>query len=242
MNNFNHYFFILIPARNEAESLSDLLSQIKTSVTSNIVVVDNNSSDNTFEIAKSFTKHVIKEKNMGYGNACLAGIKYINKIRPPPEFVCFFDGDGQSQVSDINKILSPFSSSNIRYCQGSRMVKQSSFINLTGSAYVANKVFAKVLSFIWKQHVTDLGPLRCINLTLLNRLNMTSTSYAWTIEMNVKLMKSQIPIIELPVEYKSRKFGRSKISGNIKNSLQAAILMTLSFLKTAIFWRVTVIE
>lgn len=237
MKSFSNDLFIIIPARNEEETLPSLLQKITSKITENVVVIDNNSSDHTYSVSKSFTKHVIKEIKLGYGNACLAGINYINHLEIRPQYVCFFDGDGQSFVSDITKIVSPLHySDKISYCQGTRMVHLSSFRSLTGSAYVANKVFSSFLTKIWKQKVSDLGPLRCIQLDLLNKLNMRSKTYAWTIEMNTKLMKLQIPIVEIPVKYKIRSFGVSKISGSFKTSLQAATIMTISFIRIALFW------
>ena len=143
----------------------------------------------------------------------------------------------QSLVSDILKISIPVVQiGNLHYCQGSRMTKRYAKTSLTGSAYVANKVFATLLSKIWKQKVTDLGPLRCISFELLNKLHMTSKTYAWTIEMNTKLVKLREPVGEIPVEYQTRRYGESKISGSFKTALRAAFIMSLKFIQTALFW------
>ena len=141
-------------------------------------------------------------------------------------------------MSDIKKVvLVVLHSKTIHYCQGTRMVDDQTKRNLTGSAFVANKVFAFILSKIWKQKITDLGPLRCISLDLLNNIHMTSKTYAWTIEMNTKLAKLQEPVYEIPVHYQIRKYGKSKISGNFKTALKAAFIMSLVFMKTALIWR-----
>ena len=66
---------------------------------------------------------------------------------------------------------------------------------------------------------------------------MTSKTYSWTIEMNTKLVKIQEPIYEIPVHYQIRKYGKSKISGNFNTALKAAFIMSLVFMKTALFWR-----
>lgn len=233
----NYSLFIIIPAKNEAATLPLLLTEIRKSLTSKIVVVDNNSRDNTSIVAKQFTKHVVFEQKAGYGNACLAGIEYLTNLPERPEFVCFYDGDGQSLVSDIVKIVKPvIESKQLHYCQGSRMIQTTSKTSLTGSAYVANKVFATLLSKIWHQSITDLGPLRCISFDLLTNLHMTSKTYAWTIEMNTKLVKVREPVLEIPVQYQIRKYGESKISGSFKTALRAAFSMSLMFIKTALFW------
>ena len=233
----NHSLFILVPAKDEADTLPKLLNDIRKNITTNIVVVDNNSKDTTATVAKQFTKHVVFEQRAGYGNACLAGIKYLNNLPVRPEFVCFYDGDGQSLVSDIVKTSKPvIESKQLHYCQGSRMIQTSAKTSLTGSAYVANKMFAILLSKIWRQSVTDLGPLRCISFELLQKLHMTSKTYAWTIEMNTKLGKLREPILEVPVNYQIRKHGKSKISGSFKTALRAAFIMSIIFIKTTMFW------
>jgi glycosyltransferase involved in cell wall biosynthesis len=229
--------FILIPARNEAQSLPKLLQEI-VKFSRNVVVVDNNSSDETFEIAQRYTNHVIKEKKVGYGNACLAGIKYISDLPNKPENICFFDGDGQSLVSDIIKVCKPvIKSEKIKYCQGSRLISNLSKNGITGSAYVANKVFSYIITKIWKQKITDLGPLRCIDLCLLNKIHMNSPTYAWTIEMNVKLSKLFESVLEVPVSYRKRFTGMSKISGNFSTALKASIIMTIKLVSISLFWR-----
>lgn len=231
---------IIIPAKDEAENLPSLLHAIQKIITCTIIVVDNNSKDQTSSIARQYTKYVVKEPKAGYGNACLCGIKYANGLKPKPKLICFFDGDGQCLVSDIEKVVKPLIQKNsLQYCQGSRMQLNTAKTSLKGSAFVANKVFSLILSKIWKQQITDLGPLRCISLDLLNKLKMKSKTYAWTIEMNTKLLKMHEPILEVPAHYQIRKHGKSKISGNFKTALRASGIMSIMFIKTAVFWRTT---
>ena len=200
------------------------------------MVVDNGSQDNTKNVAMHYTKHVITEKRIGYGIACLAGIKYINSLPEKPKAVCFFDGDGQSLVTDINKVCFPVLNAVSEYCQGTRMINSNAKETLTGNAYVANKVFSIILSVLWKQKITDLGPLRCVKLDLLNALHMKSTGYSWTMEMNAKLLKSKKVQLEVPVNYHKRTKGKSKISGNFISSLIAASTMTVSLIKILLFY------
>lgn len=199
--------------------------------------MDNGSTDSTYDTAKKYTSNVIKEFNPGYGNACLAGIKFVNSLSQKPKYVCFFDADGQSRVRDIQKVLMPIFEGKVIYCHGSRMKIRNSRNSLTGSAYVANYVFSNILRIIWKQKLTDLGPLRCMTLDLLNNIKMKSKGYGWTIEMNSKLSKSKIIQLELAVGYNKRTTGKSKISGNFKSSLLAAIAMTLTFGNILLFWK-----
>ena len=66
---------ILIPAFNEEDALPDLLMDLRRHITNNIVVIDNNSTDQTAKVAENCGVTVIKEKQKGYGSACKAGIR-----------------------------------------------------------------------------------------------------------------------------------------------------------------------
>jgi len=228
---------IIMPARNEEQALAELLGKIIPSITTQVVVVDNRSTDRTAEVAKRAGSIVICENRLGYGSTCLAGINYIASLSQPPECICFFDGDGQSFVEDIIRVARPILLKKLNYCQGSRMVYKNSRKVLTSAARVANRFFSRILSILWKQHITDLGPLRCISWDTLSSLKMTSSGYGWTTEMTAKLMKAGITHYEVPVRYRKRVSGQSKISGSFKTALRAAFVMSLTLLRVMIFWR-----
>jgi glycosyltransferase involved in cell wall biosynthesis len=229
--------FILIPAYNEEESLPDLLQEILQDITVNIIVIDNNSTDQTAKIAEEYGVTVIKEKQRGYGSACKAGIEFVRSLPSQPAFFCFFDGDGQSLVSDIPKIFSYVIKTGSRYCQGSRMILRSSRATLTSSAIVANSFFARLCSIIYRQKISDIGPLRIISSKLLYNLDMDSNGYGWTIEMTSKLLKAGVLHHEIPAKYNEREKGKSKISGTKISAIKAAFIMNIVFLKILLFWR-----
>ena len=137
----------MIPAKDEAENLPELLEAIQKTFTCTIIVVDNNSKDQTATIAKRYTNHVVKESKSGYGNACLCGIRYANGLNPRPELICFFDGDGQSLVSDIEKVVRPLiQKESLHYCQGSRMKLNSAKSSLKGISFL--KKIKRILNLL----------------------------------------------------------------------------------------------
>lgn len=230
---------VVIPARNEEQSLVRLLPKIIKKVTSNLIVVDNGSTDATSEVATKLRVKVIRENRVGYGFACLSAISFLASLTNPPNYICFFDGDEQSDVNDIIRVAKPVLLSNQgqQYCQGSRMILDSSRKALSPMAQVANSFFSRLLSRIWGQKVTDLGPLRVIAWSTLKSLEMRSSGYGWTMEMSSKLLIAKIRHNEIPVNYNKRKKGISKISGNITTAVRAAFIMTITFLCTSFFWR-----
>ncbi len=228
---------ILIPAFNEEDALPDLLMDLRRNITNNIVVINNNSTDQTAKIAENCSVTVIKEKQMGYGSACKAGIDYARSLPSQPAYICFFDGDGQSATSDIIKVFSYIRKTDSRYCQGSRMLLENSRARLSSPAIVANSFLSRLASFVYRQRLSDIGPLRIISSKLLYNLEMNTNGYGWTIEMTSKILKAGILHSEIPVKYSKRVKGKSKISGNIFTAIKAAIVMNVMFLRILLFWR-----
>ncbi|MHA1975743.1 MAG: glycosyltransferase family 2 protein [Candidatus Hodarchaeales archaeon] len=230
---------IIIPAHNEEAALPSLLESISSSITDNILVVDNASKDKTRAIAEKAGVSVIYEKQLGYGNACLAAINHLHSLSEKPKSVCFFDGDGQSLTDDIHKVADLVLQGKVEYCQGSRMINHMSKSSLGTLASVANRFFSFLLSVTYGQKITDLGPLRIITWRTLQSLEMKTASFGWTMEMSSKILKAGIIHAEVPVSYDSRTKGKSKISGNIKSAFKAALVMTVTFLDILFFWRPT---
>ncbi|UCG03851.1 MAG: glycosyltransferase family 2 protein [Candidatus Heimdallarchaeota archaeon] len=228
---------VIIPARNEEEALSELIPKVISSITKKVIVIDNRSTDRTAEVAQNAGAIVVHQKRLGYGSACLSGMKFIETNYKTPKFVCFFDGDGQSSVEDIIGVAYPVLSGKSQYCQGTRMIYESSIRALTSMARIANRFFSKILTLLWHQTISDLGPLRVMTWKELCALNMKSSGYGWTIEMSSKILKSRKTHCEIPVQYKHRKTGTSKISGNFFTAIRAAFVMSLTLLQVMIFWR-----
>jgi len=204
--------------------------------------VDNASSDGTKDVALKAGCIVVNEERLGYGSACLAGIKYLSSLENPPKIVCFFDGDGQSNIKDIMKVTKPVLTGKIPFCQGSRMILSSSSQALNPLARLGNRFYSIFLSILWGQRITDLGPLRVITWDTLSRLKMSSTGYGWTIEMTAKLLKLGTVYCEIPVSYRKRFTGKSKISGNFRTAIRAAFVMMITLVQVAFFWRPTSAE
>ncbi|MHA1207417.1 MAG: glycosyltransferase family 2 protein [Candidatus Hodarchaeales archaeon] len=228
---------VIIPAHNEEESLPSILQSIRSSITLNIIVVDNASTDQTSMVAQKEGATVIYENHQGYGIACLAAINYLHSLPKKPKVVCFIDSDGQSIVDDIPNVANLVLQGKAEYCQGSRMIWVSSRRSLGTLARIANRFFSHILSITYRQYITDLGPLRIVTWKTLQLLDMRTSSYGWTMEMSSKILKSRITHAEVPVRYRHRTRGKSKISGNISSAFKAGLVMTYTFVNVLIFWR-----
>ncbi|OLS28312.1 MAG: Glycosyltransferase AglJ [Candidatus Heimdallarchaeota archaeon LC_2] len=222
---------ILMPALNEELNIVTTLSAIPLK-NPKIIVIDNGSDDNTNMLAKSTGANVVYEPRRGYGYACLAGIRYIQKLKPQPKMVIFLDADGADDPKGITKLLN--TKLNPPY---SNLVMGSRLDNLIGGAMsshsiIANKVLIKIINLLYRVKLEDMGPFRVIDYQTLINLNMTDTGYGWSSEMIVKTLKMGYTITETPVIYRPR-LGESKISGSVINSLKAVIWLTIHIFRHA---------
>ena len=98
---------VIIPAFNEQNSVGKVIRDIPKEWVSEIVVVNNNSNDNTVRVAKEAGATVLEEPEQGYGNACLKGIAYISQQIENPHIVVFMDADYSDYLEDLPQLVLP---------------------------------------------------------------------------------------------------------------------------------------
>ena len=76
----NNKIVVIIPAYNEEDSIAKVIRELPVNIISEVIVVDNNSTDKTSDNAKSAGATVLFQPLKGYGNACLMGIEYLKKM------------------------------------------------------------------------------------------------------------------------------------------------------------------
>ena len=210
---------IIIPALNEERSIGKVITSLPK-IYHQLIIVDNGSTDSTQKIAKKNGAIVLSEKNRGYGNACLKGIRFLKKN--PPDIVVFLDGDFSDYPHEIKKITKPIEQKKVDFVIGSRIKSLREKGSMTPQQIFGNKLACFLLKLIYGGKFTDLGPFRAIKWNTLMDLNMIDKTYGWTIEMQLKVLRKKISYNEVPVSYR-RRIGDSKISGTIRGSLFAGI-------------------
>lgn len=207
---------LIIPALNEAECLVALLAEIPTGLIYQLIVVDNGSTDGTAEIAQMAGALVIDEPRRGYGFACAAGT-----ARAEGEIVVFMDGDGSFVPGELLNLLTPLFQGDADLVLGSRMLHKQQ-TSMPPHQHFGNLLFAWLLRQRFGLTLTDLGPYRAIRRELLLALNMQEHTYGWPLEMIIKTARRRRPIVELPVTYRPRFAGQSKVGGTVSGSLFTA--------------------
>ena len=215
---------IIIPARNEAAALGQVLAELPPRLVHEIVVVDNGSTDDTPNVATRAGARVVREPAPGYGRACLAGIAALD---PAVDTVVFLDGDHSDYPDDLAKLLAPITAGRADLVIGSRTVLAEPG-SLTIQQRVGNWLACALMRWLFGVRYTDLGPFRAIRREALAHLQMADQAFGWTAEMQAKAALRKLRVVEVPVRYRPR-IGRSKISGTVGGTLRAgqAILSTI---------------
>lgn len=211
---------IIIPAYNEEESIGFVIQNIPRNLVRNIVVCDNNSSDNTGNIASAHGALVVFEKVQGYGAACLKAMEKIAESVPPPQIIVFLDADFSDNPAELPLLIQPLLDNNADLVIGSRTLGKKENGAMLPHQLFGNWLATLLVRIFFGEKFTDLGPFRAIRYSSLLTINMQDQNYGWTVEMQVKAAKAKLRCMEVPVSYKKR-IGISKISGTIRGSFLA---------------------
>ena len=219
---------VIIPAFNEEKSIGKVVSDIPRDLIEHVIVVNNNSNDNTVEVAKSAGAIVLDEPRRGYGWACLKGIEKSRELKT--DIVVFMDGDYSDYPEEIVKVIAPILEDNHDMVIGSRVLGKREKGSLTPQQVFGNWLATKLIRLFYGARFTDLGPFRAIKSDALEQLKMADKTYGWTIEMQIKASKEKMKFCEVPVNYRKR-IGVSKVSGTIKGTVLAGIKIIFAIFK-----------
>lgn len=212
---------VIIPAFNEADSIAQVIHEIPD-IVSEIIVVNNNSSDETAKNAKDAGATILTENKKGYGHACLCGMDYVAKQSNLPDIIVFIDGDYSDYPEEMTKVIKPILDQSIDFVIGARVKKKREKGSMTPQQVFGNWLATFLMKLFFRATFTDLGPFRAIKYDKLLALEMEDKTYGWTVEMQLKALKKKMTYTEVPVRYKKR-IGISKVSGTVKGSIFAGV-------------------
>jgi glycosyltransferase involved in cell wall biosynthesis len=207
---------LIIPARNEALSLPRVLAGVPAAI-GRVIVVDNGSTDETGEVARSHGAEVIFESSPGYGSACLAGIAAL--ADSPPRIVAFADGDGSDGVENLSTLLRPLLAGEADLALALRLPDVRQALSLPQR--FGNRLAVFLIHLFWGVEYHDLGPMRAVSWEALKAMEMADRDFGWTVEMQIKAIRTKLRVVECPLPYHTRLAGRSKISRTLAGVLRA---------------------
>lgn len=212
---------VIIPAYNEEESIDKVIYNVPP-IVDEIIVVNNNSTDNTQSAAKTAGATVINEPKRGYGYACLCGMNYISLQETKPDIIVFLDGDYSDYPQQLSQLIAPIIEKDIDLVIGARVRALREKGAMTYPQKFGNWLATKLMKLFFGARFTDLGPFRAIKYSKLLALHMEDKTYGWSVEMQLKAVKQKYSYTEVPMKYRNR-IGVSKVSGTLKGAIFAGI-------------------
>jgi len=212
---------VIIPAYNEEDSIAKVINDIPKSV-EEVIVVSNNSTDDTEINARNAGATVLSETRKGYGYACLKGMDYVAHQKHQPDIIVFLDGDYSDYPEELTKIVAPILNEDLDFVIGARVKRLREQGAMTPQQVFGNWLACVLMKLMFGAKFSDLGPFRAIKYDKLLALQMEDKTYGWTVEMQLKALKQKLSYTEIPVNYRNR-IGVSKVSGTVKGSVMAGI-------------------
>ena len=202
---------VILPALNEAEALPGVLAAFPEGYVP--LVVDNGSTDGTGSIARQLGARVVVEPIRGFGAACYAGLTAARS-----DLVCFMDCDGSLDPQELPLVVEPLNEGRADLVLGARRPERGAW---PVHARAGNRIIGAQLRRKAGAPVTDLGPMRCASRTSLLALQLQDRAFGWPLEMVLAAAREKWRIIEVPVSYRARTGGRSKVSGSLRGTWRA---------------------
>ncbi|WP_320670312.1 glycosyltransferase family 2 protein [Patulibacter defluvii] len=201
---------VVLPVLDEAVALPGVLSRIPPGWRP--IVVDNGSTDGSAAVAAAGGATVVHEPRRGFGAACAAGLRAADA-----ELVAFMDADGSLDPADLRRLL-PAIEHGAGLVLGRRVAEPGAW---PWHARLANRALAAELRRRGVAELRDLGPMRIARRTALLELALRDRRSGWPLEMVVAAAAAGWPIAEVPVPYRPRTGGRSKVTGSVRGTVGA---------------------
>lgn len=219
---------VIIPAFNEENAVGKVVKAIPKDWVEEIIVVNNNSTDQTRQSAEKEGALVLDQPIKGYGNACLKGIEYVKSKAQKPDIIVFLDADYSDYPEQLPELVKPILEEEMDMVIGSRALGEREGGSMTFPQVFGNWLATRLIKLFYGYSFTDLGPFRAIRWDKLMEIDMQDKTFGWTVEMQVKAAKMKMKCIEVPMTYRNR-IGKSKVSGTVYGTVMAGykILYTI---------------
>jgi glycosyltransferase involved in cell wall biosynthesis len=219
---------LVIPTLNEEASIGDVVRAIPRDVVERVIVADGGSTDATVERALDAGADVI-DAGRGYGRACLAAANAAEQA----EILVFMDGDGADDPDGIAALIAPIRVGAFDFVIGSRARGAPEPGSITWHQLAAGYLAGLGMRALYGVRYTDMCAFRAIRRDTLLCLGMTEMTYGWNIEMQMRAASAGLRILEVPVPYRCRSGGTSKVAGSLRGTLRAAPRIVATFVRVA---------
>jgi glycosyltransferase involved in cell wall biosynthesis len=222
------YVSLVIPALNEEEVIARTVAAVPRESVSEIIVVDNGSTDRTAEEAARAGARVVSEPTRGYGRACRRGVQSVSS---ECEIIVQMDGDLSDDPSEIPMLIEPILRDGYDLVLGSRLLGIREDKSMTAAQVFGSRLASFLIRSMYGVRYTDMGPFRAIRRAALQSLDLKEETYGWSIEMQTKAAVYGLRVLEIPVKWRNRAAGNSKVAGTISGSVKAGFRIVGTILK-----------
>jgi len=189
---------VIIPAFNEEESIGLVLKDIPKGLVRQVVVANNNSTDNTAKRANEAGAMVVNQPEQGYGAACLMAVEKSLTTSPPPDILVFLDADYSDHPEEMPLLLRPILNGEAELVIGSRALGNREKGSMMPQQVFGNRLATFLMRIMYHSTFTDLGPFRAITRRAYEEIGMVDRNFGWTVEMQVKALKRRLLTLKFP--------------------------------------------
>ena len=196
-----------------------------------ILVVDGASRDGTVAEARAAGAEVLVENRRGYGRACASGVEHARASGA--SVALFLDGDGADAVEEAGRIVAPVLQGRADFVLATRTRGPREPGSMGAHQVLAGLLIGRAIGVLSGVRYTDMCAFRAIRLDALARLGMREMTYGWNLEMQMRAAHAGLRVQEVPLPYRRRIAGKSKVSGNPRGTLRAGVRITQTLLRVA---------
>ncbi len=218
---------LIIPTLNEAEAIAGVIAEIPRDLVDEIIIADSGSTDGTSEIAAKAGARVIAT-GRGYGRACAEGAAATSA-----EILVFMDGDGADRGDLIASLIGPIAAGTHDFVLAARAKNLRANGSMSVHQVFAGFALGLAIGLLTGTRYTDMCAYRAIRAETLASLNMQELTYGWNIEMQMKAAAQRLRILEIPLPYRVRAGGVSKVAGSLRGTLRASSRIIQTFVRVA---------
>jgi glycosyltransferase involved in cell wall biosynthesis len=220
---------VVIPTLNEAGTIGDVIREIPRDYAADIIIADSGSTDGTQEIAIAAGARVL-DTGRGYGRACAMGAAAAD---PACRVIVFLDGDGADRGDLIARIAGPVLDGSHDFVLASRTRGARDPGSMLWHQVLAGRLAGLGMGTLYGVGYSDMCAFRAIDRAALERLAMREMTYGWNIEMQMKAARARLRILEVPMPYRCRAAGQSKVAGSLRGTMRAGTKIVSTFLRVA---------
>jgi glycosyltransferase involved in cell wall biosynthesis len=222
---------VVIPTLNEVEAIGPVVAEIPRDVADEIIVADSASRDGTPEAARAAGARVISLTQRGYGRACAAGAASASEAC---DIIVFLDGDGADRADLMAQLVAPIRAGTHDFVIASRTRGKRDPGSMSFHQVLAGHLAGAAMALLYGVRYSDMCAFRAIRRDALARLALREMTYGWNIEMQMQAARVGLRVLEIPVPYRCRAGGESKVAGSLRGSVKAAWRIALTFGRVAL--------